>query len=221
MHMIIVGCGRVGSTLAKELSSEGHDVVIIDRDATAFRRVGENFTGKTITGIGFDRGVLISAGITADSAVMAVTSGDNSNILIARVARELFGVSNVVARIYDPRRAAIYERLGISTVATVAWTSNRIRQTILPHESEPEWSDPSSTFQLVERRVSAHLAGTTIEKTEANIVLLHRVSTTEVPARSTVLQQDDVIHILATAQEIAAFDAQLSSAATSHNGGHS
>jgi trk system potassium uptake protein TrkA len=219
--MIIVGCGRVGSTLAKELSSEGHDVVIIDRDATAFRRVGENFTGKTITGIGFDRGVLISAGITADSAVMAVTSGDNSNILIARVARELFGVSNVVARIYDPRRAAIYERLGISTVATVAWTSNRIRQTILPHESEPEWSDPSSTFQLVERRVSAHLAGTTIEKTEANIVLLHRVSTTEVPARSTVLQQDDVIHILATAQEIAAFDAQLSSAATSHNGGHS
>jgi trk system potassium uptake protein TrkA len=152
---------------------------------------------------------------------MAVTSGDNSNILIARVARELFGVSNVVARIYDPRRAAIYERLGISTVATVAWTSNRIRQTILPHESEPEWSDPSSTFQLVERRVSAHLAGTTIEKTEANIVLLHRVSTTEVPARSTVLQQDDVIHILATAQDIAAFDAQLSGAATSHNGGHS
>ena len=221
MHMIIVGCGRVGSTLAKELSSEGHDVVIIDRDATAFRRVAENFTGKTITGIGFDRGVLTSAGITADSAVMAVTSGDNSNILIARVARELFGVSNVVARIYDPRRAAIYERLGISTVATVAWTSNRIRQTILPHETEPEWSDPSSTFQLVERRVSAHLAGTTIEKTEANIVLLHRVSSTEVPASSTVLQQDDVVHILATAQDIAAFDAQLSGAATSHNGGHS
>jgi trk system potassium uptake protein TrkA len=221
MHMIIVGCGRVGSTLAKELSSEGHDVVIIDRDATAFRRVGENFTGKTITGIGFDRGVLTSAGITADSAVMAVTSGDNSNILIARVARELFGVSNVVARIYDPRRAAIYERLGISTVATVAWTSNRIRQTILPHESEPEWSDSSSTFQLVERRISAGLAGTTIEKTEANIVLLHRVSSTEVPASSTVLQQDDVVHILATAQDIAAFDAQLSGAATSHNGGHS
>ena len=216
-----MGCGRVGSALAHALESAGHSVSVIDQSREAFRRLGPHYQGETITGVGFDRDTLESAGIARAAGFAAVSNGDNSNILSARVARELFGVSNVVARIYDPRRAAIYERLGISTVATVAWTSNRIRQTILPHETEPEWSDPSSTFQLVERRVSAHLAGTTIEKTEANIVLLHRVSSTEVPASSTVLPQDDVVHILATAQDIAAFDAQLSGAATSHNGGHS
>ena len=110
--MIIVGCGRVGSSLARQLTTEGHDVVIIDRNASAFRRLGDDYAGRTLTGIGFDRELLIEAGITKDSAVMAVTSGDNSNILIARVAREMFGVERVVARIYDPRRAAIYERVG-------------------------------------------------------------------------------------------------------------
>ena len=125
MHMIIVGCGRVGSSLARTLTESGHDVVVIDRNAAAFRRLGDDFIGTTLTGIGFDRNLLLEAGIIADSAVMAVTSGDNSNILIARVARELFGVQRVVARIYDPRRAAIYERLGIATVATVASTSEQ------------------------------------------------------------------------------------------------
>ena len=221
MHMIIVGCGRVGSTLAKELSSEGHEVVVIDRDASAFRRLGENFTGTTVAGIGFDRGVLKKANITSESAVMAVTSGDNSNILIARVARELFGVKNVVARIYDPRRAAIYERLGISTVATVAWTSNRIRQTVLPHLGEPEWTDPSCTYQLVERRITPSLAGQEVGEVGARVVLLHRVDSTSIPTSGTILQQDDVIHLLGTSDEIAAFDATIAAKDTAHHGGHS
>ena len=123
MHVIIVGCGRVGSTLALELSESGHDVVVIDRNANAFRRLGDNFKGRTFKGIGFDRNLLAEAGITPQSAVIAVTSGDNSNILAARVARELYRVERVVARIYDPRRASVYERLGVATVATVTWTS--------------------------------------------------------------------------------------------------
>lgn len=134
MHVVIVGCGRVGSTVAGQLSSEGHDVVVVDKNAEAFRRLGESFTGRTVTGIGFDRDILRSTGISEQSAVISVTSGDNSNILIARVARELFGVEKVVARIYDPQRAEVYARLGISTVATVLWTSQQIMNNIFPTE---------------------------------------------------------------------------------------
>ena len=135
MHIVIVGCGRVGSTLACQLSTEGHDVVVIDKNSEAFRRLGESFTGRTVTGIGFDRDILRSTGITETSAVIAVTSGDNSNILIARVAREMFGAEHVVARIYDPQRAEVYERCGISTVATVSWTSQQILNNIFTEKA--------------------------------------------------------------------------------------
>ena len=130
MHVVIVGCGRVGSTLALSLISSGHSVAVVDRKSDAFFRLRDNFAGQTITGIGFDRDVLEQAGIKKASAVAAVTNGDNSNILVARVARESFGIENVVARISDPKRAEIYERLGIATVATVKWTSDRILRRI-------------------------------------------------------------------------------------------
>ena len=126
MHVVIIGCGRVGSNIATQLSKENHDVVIVDKNPDAFRRLGENFLGRTVVGIGFDREILRSTGLNSNSAVIAVTSGDNSNILAARVAREVFGTDNVVARIYDPQRAEVYERCGISTVATVSWTSQQI-----------------------------------------------------------------------------------------------
>ena len=126
MHVVIVGCGRVGSTLGRELVAAGHTVAVIDRKSEAFSRLGESFSGQKIVGIGFDRDILIEAGIEKAGALAAVTNGDNSNILIARVAREEYGIERVVARIYDPKRAEIYERLGIATVATVKWTSERI-----------------------------------------------------------------------------------------------
>jgi len=119
VHVVIVGCGRVGSTLARELTGQGHTVAIVDRKPEAFSRLGESFNGTKIVGIGFDRDVLIEAGIEKAGALAAVTNGDNSNILVARVAREEFAIERVVARIYDPKRAEIYERLGIATVATV------------------------------------------------------------------------------------------------------
>jgi len=125
VHVVIVGCGRVGSTLALGLVGAGHTVAVVDRKPDAFVRLGDDFKGSKVAGIGFDRDVLEAAGIQQASAVAAVTNGDNSNILIARVAREKFGIENVVARIYDPKRAEIYERLGISTVATVKWTADR------------------------------------------------------------------------------------------------
>ncbi len=216
MHVIIVGCGRVGSTLALELSGSGHDVVVIDRNATAFRRLGENFKGRTLKGIGFDRNLLAEAGISPQSAVISVTSGDNSNILVARVARELYRVERVVARIYDPRRASVYERLGVATVATVAWTSSRILRTILPIEGSSDWTDPTSTYQLVERRVTPVMAGTSVAKSGANVALLIRYGKAEIPDATTVLQEGDTVHLLATSEEIATFDSHLSGTKADH-----
>src|SRR3712207_1832658 len=138
-----MGCGRVGSALARGLEKLGHDVAIIDRDPGAFRRLAPEFRGAKVTGIGFDRDTLVEAGIERADAFAAVSSGDNSNIIAARVARETFGVDNVVARIYDPGRAEVYQRLGIPTVATVRWTADQIIRRLLPHGAEPEWRDPS------------------------------------------------------------------------------
>lgn len=212
MHAIIVGCGRVGSTVARELAAEGHDVVVIDRKSSAFRRLGESFNGRTITGVGFDRDVLVEAGITADSAVMAVTNGDNSNILITRVAREMFGVHNVVARIYDPKRAAIYERLGISTVATVAWASARVLQLVLPQHGSIEWTDPTSSAILVERRIPASTAGRPIDELQhaARIVLITRMGEARHPKPGDLVQDNDIVHVIGTAEQVADFDAALS-----------
>jgi trk system potassium uptake protein TrkA len=206
MHTIIVGCGRVGSTVARELDADGHSVVIIDRKPEAFRRLGENFGGRTLTGIGFDRDLLTAAGINADCAVVAVTNGDNSNILVARVAREMFGVERVVARINDPKRAKIYERLGVSTVAAVAWASNRVMQYVLPRRGTTEWSDPTSTFHMAERRVSAQLAGTKVSDAGANIALVVRNGVAQVADSSMLLQENDLIHILDTSDHIESFD---------------
>lgn len=212
MHAIIVGCGRVGSTVARELERLGSEVVVIDRKPSAFRRLGETFSGRTISGVGFDRDVLRSAGITADSAVMAVTNGDNSNILITRVAREMFGVKNVVARIYDPKRAAIYERLGISTVATVAWTSTRILQLVLPLQGNVEWTDPSASVAMVERKVAGDAAGRRIaelEESGASVVLLTRMGTARRPGANDLAQDGDSLHVLGNAQQLAEFDRAL------------
>lgn len=132
MHIVIMGCGRVGSTLAHSLESRGHSVAVIDQNSDSFRRLGPDFGGITVTGIGFDGDVLRQAGIERADAFAAVSSGDNSNIISARLARETFGVSRVAARIYDQKRAQVYERLGIPTVATVRWTADRMIRHLVP-----------------------------------------------------------------------------------------
>src|SRR4029453_18923207 len=134
-----MGCGRGGSTLAGQLEKRGHSVAVIDQNPDAFRRLGGSYTGAKITGIGFDREVLLAAGVERADGFAAVSSGDNSNIISPRVARETFGIQNVVARIYDPGRAEVYERLGIPTVATVRWTADQIMRRLLPAGAEPEW----------------------------------------------------------------------------------
>lgn len=150
MHIVIMGCGRVGSTLAHRLEAQGHEIAIIDQDPDAFRRLSSEFGGLTVTGIGFDREVLIQAGIEKADAFAAVSSGDNSNIISARLAKETWGVQRVVARIYDQRRAEVYERLGIPTVATVRWTADRIVRHLVPEGAAELWRDPTSTVAIIE-----------------------------------------------------------------------
>jgi trk system potassium uptake protein TrkA len=197
---VIVGCGRVGSTLGRELVSAGHTVAVIDRKAEAFSRLGESFTGQKIMGIGFDRDVLIEAGIQKAGALAAVTNGDNSNILIARVAREEFGIERVVARIYDPKRAEIYERLGIATVATVKWTSERILRRILPDLPAVEWTDPSAKVVLVERELPKALVGTrvvSLDSAIARVVAIRRLGAAIIPNADTVVQEGEVAYVSA------------------------
>ncbi len=209
MHVVIVGCGRVGSTLALSLISSGHSVAVVDRKSDAFFRLRDNFAGQTITGIGFDRDVLEQAGIKKASAVAAVTNGDNSNILVARVARESFGIENVVARISDPKRAEIYERLGIATVATVKWTSDRILRRILPDLPAVEWSDPSSSVVLVERTLPDSLVGEKVLELEikgARISALRRLSAAVIPDSKTLVQQGDIAYFTVEKDSVNSLD---------------
>ena len=143
MHIVIMGCGRVGSSLAHHLERLEHSVAVIDQNPVAFRRLGEHFTGRQVEGVGFDRETLMAAGIEQAAAFAAVSSGDNSNIIAARVSRETFGVQKVIARIYDPKRAEVYERLGIPTIATVPWTAGRLLKAVLGDATAEAWRDPS------------------------------------------------------------------------------
>ena len=201
MHIVIMGCGRVGSTIAHILEDRDNSIAIIDRDPEAFRRLRSAFKGDKITGVGFDRAVLIQAGIERADAFAAVSSGDNSNIIAARVARETFGVQRVAARIYDPRRAEVYERLGIPTVATVRWTADQMLRKLLPEGAEPLWRDPSGKIVLAEVAFSPRWIGEQVKaletRAQTRIVFVDRLGQAFVPDGGTVLQEGDVMHIVA------------------------
>jgi len=202
VHVVIMGCGRVGSTIAASLEARGHTVAVIDQDGDAFRRLGPDFAGSTITGIGFDREVLIEAGIERADAFAAVSSGDNSNIISARLARETFGVQRVVARIYDPKRAEVYERLGIPTVATVRWTADRMLRHLVPEGHIELWRDPTSRVSMIEVPLQAGWLGRPVkaleEATGARVAYLMRFGMGALPTPSTALQDGDQVFMLVT-----------------------
>jgi trk system potassium uptake protein len=213
VHIVIMGCGRVGSTLARSLEKRGHTVAVIDLDVESFRRLGPDFAGKTIKGVGFDREVLLEAGIEQADGFAAVSSGDNSNILSARVVRETFSVENVVARIYDPGRAEVYERLGIPTVATVRWTADQVLRRLLPAGSEPHWRDPSGSVRLMEVHVDRSWVGRSVAQIEdatgARVPFLFRMGSGTVPTRSTIFQDGDLVYAAVLDKELARVEAVL------------
>ena len=200
MHIVVVGCGRVGSGLAVRLVEQGHTVAIIDKMKRSFNRLPDVWAGTTVLGSGFDRDDLDEAGAGRAGALAAVTSGDNSNILTARIARETYAIPNVVARIYDPRRAEIYQRLGIPTVATVPWTIDKVTEQLLPHTVLGEWSDSSGRMVLAMRVLPDGWAGRRLAQLSipgmATLVAITRAGAARLDVTDLVGQEGDVLHFM-------------------------
>jgi trk system potassium uptake protein TrkA len=216
MRVIVVGCGRVGSELAVRLQREGHAVAVIDKNANAFRRLPDDWPGETIVGFGFDRDDLLQAGIYEASAVAAVTSGDNTNILTARIARETFEIPYVVARIYDPRRAVIYQRLGIPTVATVSWTVDQVVRRLLPEEAVTAWTDPTGEINMVEHPLPesycGHSYGELTDGDRFRPVLVTRGGQARLVGTNLVGQEGDLVHFAVRTDAVGDLDRRLAGA---------
>ncbi len=219
MHVIVVGCGRVGSSLVPQLEGAGHTVTVIDRQKRAFRRL-EGTNAEQLLGTGFDRDVLVAAGAERAKALAAVTSGDNSNILAARIAKENFQIPSVVARIYDPRRASIYQKLGIATVATVSWTTSQVVRR-LTGENATNWTDQSGGLSLVQRNLPDNWAGKRlVELSEGDrfrVVAVSRAGQARLVSPEVIGQEGDVLHYLVNSAATADFEARL---AAGSEGGH-
>ena len=202
-----MGCGRVGASLARAIERACHEVAVVDQEESAFRRLGTSFEGRTVTGVGFDRDTLRAAGIEQAYAFAAVSSGDNSNILAARVAREKYGVENVVARIYDPKRVAVYQRLGIPTVGTVKWTTDHMLRRLLPEGAHAEWRDPTGHIALAEVAYNPGWVGRRLTKLElaagVRIAFIRRNGDGTLPGPETVLQEGDLVYVAAETSRLA------------------
>lgn len=202
-----MGCGRVGASLSDGLARVGHEVAVIDRDSTAFHRLSPEFPGERVLGMGFDRDVLLRAGIEEAGAFAAVSSGDNSNIISARVARETFGVERVVARIYDAKRAAVYERLGIPTVATVPWTTDRLLNVLTRETETTKWRDPSGNVGVTELPLHENWVGHRVTSLEAatggRVAFMIRFGGGLLPDPKTVIQASDQVYLAAISGRVA------------------
>lgn len=212
-HVVVVGCGRVGSSLARRVTAAGHTAAVIDRRQEAFDRFLADWPGDKIVGTGFDRDRLRAAGIERATAVAAVTSGDNSNIIVARVARETYGIERVVARIYDTRRAALYAQLGIPTIATVDWTVHEAAHLVIAESTgDAEWAHPSDAVAVARRRLPAHLVGTPITHIERSphlrVLAVTRAGATIVMEAESLLQDNDELVLAGTRPAIADFDSK-------------
>jgi trk system potassium uptake protein TrkA len=199
VHVVIMGCGRVGSELAARLQAAEHSVAVIDKNPNAFRSLRYGFKGEKIQGYGFDEDAQRQAGIERAEAFAAVSNGDNSNIVAARLAREKFEVPRVVARIYDPRRAEIYQRLGIPTVATVKWTTDQVMRFLLPEQVASEWRDPTAELALVTVLLPSAWAGWRVEELEADghrrVVGVTRIGHARIVTPGFLLQEGDQVHM--------------------------
>ncbi len=213
VHVIVVGCGRVGRELAMSLDREGHSVSVMDKDRNAFHGLSDSFTGRAVLGFGFDREHLEQAGIHEANAVAAVTNGDNSNILTARIARMTYEVPHVVARIYDPRRAVIYRQLGIATVAAVAWTTDQVLRRLFPEKSVSEWTDASGSVSLLERALPDAWAGRKlIELEEAGqfrLAALTRGGQARLAGPELVGQEGDILHVIVRSDAQSEMEARM------------
>ena len=199
MRILIIGCGRVGAGLATTLAARGHVVAVVDTDPLAFEKLGAAFKGETVVGIGFDREVLLAAGIDRADGLAAVTASDEANVVAARIARDIFHVPRVVARLYDIRQAEIYKRLGLQTIAPTAWGVNRIAELLLHSPLETVLSLGSGDVELIEAEVPQLLVGKMVRELtlpgELHVVSIMRLNKTFLPTLGTIFQAGDMVHL--------------------------
>ena len=225
MHIIVVGCGRLGAELAINLDLAGHSVSVIDKQRRGFQRyLPERWSGRAVLGLGFDREVLEQAGIKEAGALAAVTGGDNSNILAARIARETYDVEHVVARIQDPRRAVIYQRVGIPTVAAVAWATDQVMRKLLPDVRPSEWTDATGNVSLIEVVLPPTWAGHKLagidEGDRFRLVAVTRGGAVHLATPDIVGQEGDVLHLLVRRDAVDDLETRLNAAPPGPGGHH-
>jgi trk system potassium uptake protein TrkA len=200
MHVVILGCGRAGARLARRLEADGHSIAVVDKDPTSFHLLGLDFKGTTVTGIGFDPNVLIEAGIERADSFIAVSSGDNSNIVSSIVAKDVFQVPKVITRIYDPRRAQIYRRMGIPTVAPVTWGINKIMDLLYLQRSHTRDTFGNGEVELMELQIPEMLAGRQVREFEVpgeiHIATIERLGKAFMPVAGTRFETDDLVDVV-------------------------
>jgi trk system potassium uptake protein TrkA len=207
MMILVVGCGRVGAGLAKALIERGHSVTVVDKDALAFEKLGEKFKGQAILGVGFDRDVLLKAGIQQADGLAAVTASDEANVVVARIARDIFHVPKVVARLFDVRQAEIYRRLGLQTITPTSWGINRIADLLLYSPLETVSSIGSGEVEIMEAELPRLLVGKTVREltvpSEIHVVSVTRENKTFLPTLGTIFREGDLLHlaVLATSTD--------------------
>jgi trk system potassium uptake protein TrkA len=199
MQVIIMGCGRVGEQLARLMSEDGHDVAVIDYDATALARLGPDFKGRRIKGIGFDQDVLLRAGIEDADGFAAMSSSDNANVVAARIARTIFQVPRVVARLFEPERAEVYRRLGLVTISSTTWGAERTRELLTHAELDAVRSFGAGEVQLLEVEVPPRLVGHSVRDLsvpgEVTVITITRDGKALLPSLGTVFRSGDVVHL--------------------------
>src|SRR5512139_2702080 len=207
MRVIIMGCGRVGEQLAQLMSEEGHEVAVIDYDAAALARLGPDFRGRRIKGIGVDRNVLLLAGIEDADGFAAMSSSDNVNVVAARIARTLFHVPRVVARLFEPERAEVYRRLGLVTISSATWGAERTRELLTHAELDAVRSFGTGEVQLLEIEIPERLVGHTVRDLsvpgEVTVITITRDGRALLPMSGTAFRAGDVVHLAVSSNAMA------------------
>lgn len=213
MNVIVMGCGRVGEQVSRFMVDDGHQVVVIDRDPAALARLGPAFKGRTVRGVGFDHKVMIEAGIESADAFAATSPSDNANIVAARIARNIFRVPRVVARLYDPRRAEIYRRLGLMTISSTTWGAERIRELLLHAELDPALTFGHGEVCMVNLETAPQLVGKSVRSLsvpgEIDVSAITRQGQAFIPLSGTEFRKGDIIHLVVLASAMDRFKALL------------
>jgi trk system potassium uptake protein TrkA len=212
-QIIIVGCGRMGVELAQSIARQNYAVTVVDQSARAFDRLGPDFRGRMVQGEAFDREALVRAGIESAHAFAAVTASDSANIVSARIARDIFHVEHVVARVYNPRRAVIYEKLGLQTIMSSSWAAKRIEQIILHPGLQSIYTVGHGEVQIFEISVpddwQGRALGDLLPGDSAIPVALTRGGRALLPSREMPLQTNDLLHISATPEALRTLQGKL------------